>query len=644
MKKLFIFLLSLTAFSSAFPQTGNDTTKYIYFKNEYGQKFNRIWGLNVVDIPPDTTFSKYGVARKGLNIYVGNGTQWANVTGTGSVGVNSFNTRTGSVTSVVGDYSSFYFPIAGVHGTAGNILYLGADASAFTTTWKYDSTNGALTETGGPGVKMDIRANVINANGASSALSTMAATGFTSFNGAQLTTVTPTNIYIASTPVVGNGATLYLTSSGTAQGQGALKFKDIALVTTPESGLIEYFHGYAMLTDSISGVDTRDTIATRGFVRSIGGGSGGGAVTSLTTSGTSGAATLITGVLNIPVYAGGLVDPLTTNGDLIARVAGSTTRLPEGANNTVLNISNVGLLNYGLLTNNNLNGSAGISNANMHQMPAHTRLGNVTGSTTTPTDVTSAQETADLNVFTSSTQGVVPASPGNTTSALFADGTWKKALQPSDSTLLFVTQYQFLHATDSINFRTPGTAPGAIVMGYVNGGALVFPKVAPGTGMNFSVAGADSVWTINGYLDPLTTTGDILAKIAGVTSRLAQGANGTFLGVSGGLLGYYAPTSAIQYSTAVAVNTSNYTVTSANAVTLPDLTGQANRNIVLPTSPLSGQILRVKNINTNASGFFWTFTNGTVKDFAQNTVTTLANLSSYDLWYDASITTWNIAN
>jgi hypothetical protein len=40
----------------------------------------------------------------------------------------------------------------------------------------------------------------------------------------------------------------------------------------------------------------------------------------------------------------------------------------------------------------------------------------------------------------------------------------------------------------------------------------------------------------------LTTNGDLLTVIGGVLARLGQGSNGTFLGVSGGALGYYAPT------------------------------------------------------------------------------------------------------
>jgi hypothetical protein len=79
---------------------------------------------------------------------------------------------------------------------------------------------------------------------------------------------------------------------------------------------------------------------------------------------------------------------------------------------------------WSLLTNSNLSGSAAITNANLATMAAHTYKGNNTGSSATPIDVTTTQLTADLNVFTSSLQGLVPSSGGGTTNYLRADGTW----------------------------------------------------------------------------------------------------------------------------------------------------------------------------------------------------------------------------
>lgn len=65
-----------------------------------------------------------------------------------------------------------------------------------------------------------------------------------------------------------------------------------------------------------------------------------------------------------------------------------------------------------------------VTNSKLAQMAAHTYKGNNTGSTADPIDVTSTQLTADLNQFTSSLQGLVPASGGGTTNYLRADGTW----------------------------------------------------------------------------------------------------------------------------------------------------------------------------------------------------------------------------
>lgn len=72
-----------------------------------------------------------------------------------------------------------------------------------------------------------------------------------------------------------------------------------------------------------------------------------------------------------------------------------------------------------------------VSNTKLAQIPAHSYKGNNTGSTGNAADITSTQLTADLNLFSSSLQGLVPSSGGGTTNFLRADGTF--AAPPSGS-------------------------------------------------------------------------------------------------------------------------------------------------------------------------------------------------------------------
>lgn len=93
------------------------------------------------------------------------------------------------------------------------------------------------------------------------------------------------------------------------------------------------------------------------------------------------------------------------------------------------------------------------------------------------------------------------------------------------------------------------------------------------------------------------------------------------------------------YTVASATGSSDFSMTTSNYVVLADLSGQANRNITLPTSPTTGQAVIVEN--NNSSSFDWTFI-GTVKDLGNNTITTLTGLTIYYLVYNG--TSWRIVN
>jgi hypothetical protein len=118
-------------------------------------------------------------------------------------------------------------------------------------------------------------------------------------------------------------------------------------------------------------------------------------------------------------------------------------------------------------------------------MAAHTYKGNNTGSTANPIDVTSTQLTADLNLFTSSLQGLVPASGGGTTNFLRADGSWQ-------ATVATIGTY---------DGQTASTNGGAIASGvlYFQSASTTDPGMVNTTTQTFG--GAKS------FISPLTVEG-----------------------------------------------------------------------------------------------------------------------------------------
>jgi hypothetical protein len=65
-----------------------------------------------------------------------------------------------------------------------------------------------------------------------------------------------------------------------------------------------------------------------------------------------------------------------------------------------------------------------VSNAKLADMATATIKGRTTAGTGDPEDLTAAQATALLDVFTSSAKGLAPVSPGGTSAFLRADGAW----------------------------------------------------------------------------------------------------------------------------------------------------------------------------------------------------------------------------
>lgn len=152
-----------------------------------------------------------------------------------------------------------------------------------------------------------------------------------------------------------------------------------------------------------------------------------------------------------------------------------------------------------------------VTNAKLAQMAAHTYKGNNTGSTANALDVTSTQLTADLNLFTSSLQGLAPASGGGTTNFLRADGTWAAPAGTGTVTSVAMTVPAFLSVSGS-----PITSSGTLAV-TLSGTAL--PVANGGTG--------DTSFTAYSVICGGTTTTGALQNVSGVgTSGQVLTSNG----------------------------------------------------------------------------------------------------------------------
>lgn len=158
-----------------------------------------------------------------------------------------------------------------------------------------------------------------------------------------------------------------------------------------------------------------------------------------------------------------------------------------------------------------------VTNAKLAQMAAHTYKGNNTGSTANALDVTSTQLTADLNLFTSSLQGLVPGSGGGTTNFLRADGTWSPA-GTGTVTSVALTVPAFLSVSGS-----PVTSSGTLAVSLsgtalpvANGGTGVTSVTTSPTATAFAGWDANSNLSAHNFIQGYTTT----VTAAGTTTLL----------------------------------------------------------------------------------------------------------------------------
>lgn len=190
-----------------------------------------------------------------------------------------------------------------------------------------------------------------------------------------------------------------------------------------------------------------------------------------------------------------------------------------------------------------------VSNAKMAQMSAHTYKGNNTGSTGAVLDVTSTQLTADLNLFSSSLQGLVPASGGGTTNFLRADGTFAA---PSAPTFNYYSGFM----ASGGNWTSTGTtfADGANTGGNTltsrqGSGLTVTAAASNVAGITFTPSSASAVYLIiamSSLWSP-STTGVSTARLFDGTTEIVTSGNVLASGATQqdispfSIMGFYVP-------------------------------------------------------------------------------------------------------
>lgn len=162
-------------------------------------------------------------------------------------------------------------------------------------------------------------------------------------------------------------------------------------------------------------------------------------ITSLTTTGSSGSATLVSNTLNIPTYtlAGLGGQPLATNLTSLSGLTYASASFVKMTASGTFSLDTATYLtsNQTITLSGDLSGSGTtsitasigankVTVAMLAQAAANSILGNNTGSAANVAYLTGTQVTAMLDTFTSTLKGLTPASGGGTTKFLRADGTW----------------------------------------------------------------------------------------------------------------------------------------------------------------------------------------------------------------------------
>lgn len=174
-------------------------------------------------------------------------------------------------------------------------------------------------------------------------------------------------------------------------------------------------------------------------------------------------------------------------------------------------------------------------------MATQTILGNNTGGTTTPSSLTATQVTAMLNPFTSSLNGLAPASGGGTNNFLRADGSW--VVPPTSSGGITGNYYNGLFVTGS--WTVPSsfgdlTTPSGLSYTRRTGTLSVAQASGSICGVTFTPSSASAVYlvTVLASLNGQTDTVGLGVYAGNLSTSFTQIAASNTLGPSSLAVGY----------------------------------------------------------------------------------------------------------
>ena len=289
----------------------------------------------------------------------------------------------------------------------------------------------------------------------------------------------------------------------------------------------------------------------------------------LTTTGTSGAATFVANTLNIPQYSGGgggsgtvtsvsvatangvsgtvanptttpaitlslgAISPTTVNSVTLSgastpslsvtgssSISGSHSGTASGTNTgdqTITLTSDVTGSGTGSFATTIANGV--VSNAKLANVATSTFKGRTTAGTGSPEDLTSTQATALLNPFSSSLKGLAPASGGGTTNFLRADGSWAAPAGGGTGTVTSVSVVTANGVSGSV--ANPTTTP-AITLSLGDISAATSKPSATGSALRSFAAREGDVFNVRDFgAVGNNSTDDYVAFLAAITAQQA---------------------------------------------------------------------------------------------------------------------------